>query len=123
MSKACANITPWLCTTGVRRLEDHAEQARQITEETTYRIWRLYMAASAHRFRSARLNLYHTLLAKPLNGWGIGCDGAELIEGAHHTLHTRLRPLVARDSLYLVRSNQTNDLFAPDDDVTAKAAV
>jgi cyclopropane-fatty-acyl-phospholipid synthase len=52
----------------VRRLEDHAEQARQITDETTYRIWRLYMAASAHRFRSARLNLYQMLLGKLLNG-------------------------------------------------------
>jgi cyclopropane-fatty-acyl-phospholipid synthase len=52
----------------VRRLEAHAEQARQITDETTYRVWRLYMAASAHRFRSARLNLYQMLLAKPLNG-------------------------------------------------------
>jgi cyclopropane-fatty-acyl-phospholipid synthase len=52
----------------VRRLEAHAEQVRRITDETTYRIWRLYMAASAHRFRSARLNLYQMLLAKPLNG-------------------------------------------------------
>jgi cyclopropane-fatty-acyl-phospholipid synthase len=52
----------------VRRLEAHAVEARRIIDETTYRIWRLYMAASADRFRSARLNLYQTLLAKPLNG-------------------------------------------------------
>jgi cyclopropane-fatty-acyl-phospholipid synthase len=52
----------------VERLEAHADEARRLTDETTYRIWRLYMAASAHRFRSARLNLYHTLLAKPLEG-------------------------------------------------------
>jgi cyclopropane-fatty-acyl-phospholipid synthase len=52
----------------VERLEAHAEQARSITDETTYRIWRLYMAASAHGFRAARLNLYQSLLAKPLNG-------------------------------------------------------
>jgi cyclopropane-fatty-acyl-phospholipid synthase len=52
----------------VRRLEEHAEQARRITDETTYRIWRLYMAASAHGFRSNRMNLYQMLLAKPLHG-------------------------------------------------------
>jgi cyclopropane-fatty-acyl-phospholipid synthase len=52
----------------VRRLEAHAAEARHITDETTYRIWRLYIAASAERFRSARLNLYQMLLAKPLNG-------------------------------------------------------
>jgi cyclopropane fatty-acyl-phospholipid synthase-like methyltransferase len=42
----------------VRRLEAHADEVRRITDETTYRIWRLYMAASAHRFRLNRLNLY-----------------------------------------------------------------
>ncbi len=51
----------------VRRLEAHAEQARRITDDTTYRIWRLYMAGSAHGFRSGRLNVYQTLLAKPLH--------------------------------------------------------
>jgi len=52
----------------VRRLEAHAEEARRITDETTYRIWRLYMAGAAHGFRSGRLNVYQTLLAKPLQG-------------------------------------------------------
>ena len=52
----------------VRRLEAHAEKARCLTDDTTYRTWRLYMAASAHRFRSAGMNLYQILLAKPLNG-------------------------------------------------------
>jgi cyclopropane-fatty-acyl-phospholipid synthase len=31
-------------------------------------IWRLYMAGAAHGFRSGRLNVYETLLAKPLHG-------------------------------------------------------
>ena len=53
----------WVC-----RLEAHAEEARRITDETTYRIWRLYMAASAHRFRLNQLNIYQVLLAKPLRG-------------------------------------------------------
>jgi cyclopropane-fatty-acyl-phospholipid synthase len=52
----------------VRRLEGNAEQARLITDETTYRIWRLYMAGSAHGFRSGRLNVYQTLFTKPLHG-------------------------------------------------------
>lgn len=52
----------------VRRLEDHDSDARAITDETTFRIWRLFMAGSAHRFRTAKLNLYHSLLAKPADG-------------------------------------------------------
>jgi len=45
-----------------------AEEVRRITTDATYRIWRLYMAGSAHAFRSGRLNVYQTLLAKPLGG-------------------------------------------------------
>jgi cyclopropane-fatty-acyl-phospholipid synthase len=52
----------------VRRLEERSEEAERIVGQTTYRIWRLYMAASAHAFRNGRLNLYHTVLVKPLNG-------------------------------------------------------
>lgn len=52
----------------VQRLEAHAEEVRRSTDDTTYRIWRLYMTGAAHRFRSGRLNVYQTLLAKPLNG-------------------------------------------------------
>ena len=49
----------------VRRLEERREEAIALTDEVTYRIWRLYMSASAHGFRSGRLNVYQTLLAKP----------------------------------------------------------
>ena len=52
----------------MRRLEAHAEEARRTTDDITYRIWRLYMAGAAHSFRSGRLNLYQTLLAKPWHG-------------------------------------------------------
>ena len=52
----------------VQRLEGNAEQARRITDDTTYRIWRLYIAGSAHAFRIGRLNLYQTLLVKPAGG-------------------------------------------------------
>ena len=52
----------------VRRLEAHAEEARQLTNEVFYRIWRLYMAAAVHAFRTGRTNIYQTLLAKPDRG-------------------------------------------------------
>lgn len=52
----------------VHRLEERKEEARRLTDETTYRIWRLYMAGSAHYFSSGRLNLYHALLLKPASG-------------------------------------------------------
>jgi cyclopropane-fatty-acyl-phospholipid synthase len=52
----------------VRRLENQADEARHIAGDTTYRIWRLYMAGSAHGFRSGRLNVYQALLAKPSCG-------------------------------------------------------
>jgi cyclopropane-fatty-acyl-phospholipid synthase len=52
----------------VRRLENHAEETRDVTSDTTYRIWRLYMAGAVHGFRIGRLNVYQTLLAKPVNG-------------------------------------------------------
>ncbi len=52
----------------VRRLEAHAGEARKLTSELTYRIWRLYMSASIHRFLTGRVNIYQTLLAKPERG-------------------------------------------------------
>jgi cyclopropane-fatty-acyl-phospholipid synthase len=52
----------------VKNLEDHAAEARQLTDDTIYRIWRLYMAGSAHAFRIGRLNLFQTLLSKPAEG-------------------------------------------------------
>ena len=52
----------------VRRLESHAGDARGITSDNTYRIWRLYTAGAVHGFRVGRLNVYQTLLAKPVGG-------------------------------------------------------
>jgi cyclopropane-fatty-acyl-phospholipid synthase len=48
----------------LRRLEAHAEEAVQLTDEVKYRIWRLYLAGSAHYFRAGKLDLYQTLLVK-----------------------------------------------------------
>lgn len=49
----------------VRRLEAQHEQARTEVGESTYRVWRLYMAASAHGFDHGDLAVYQTLLVKP----------------------------------------------------------
>jgi hypothetical protein len=48
----------------VRRLEEHASEARRITDETIYRVWRLYISGSAHGFKTGRLSVYQTLLSK-----------------------------------------------------------
>lgn len=52
----------------LKRLEAHSEEAHRITSDTNYRIRRLHLAGSIHGFRSGRLNLYQSLLAKPLRG-------------------------------------------------------
>jgi len=52
----------------VRRLESHYEDAKRIAGETAYRIWRIYMAGSAHAFATGRVNLYQVLFSKPQNG-------------------------------------------------------
>ena len=52
----------------LRHLEAHAEEARQLTDEVKYRIWRLYLAGAAHYFRTGKLNLYQSLLVKNDNG-------------------------------------------------------
>ena len=49
----------------VRRLEAHADEARRLTDDVTYRIWRLYMAGSAYRFTHGALNLFQTVFVKP----------------------------------------------------------
>lgn len=49
----------------VRRLEARRGEAVRLTDEVTYRVWRLYMAACAYCFRKGSLNLYQALLAKP----------------------------------------------------------
>ncbi|HTZ60255.1 MAG TPA: class I SAM-dependent methyltransferase [Acidobacteriaceae bacterium] len=54
----------------VDRLEQRACEARRLVGEVTYRTWKLYMAASAHGFRTGRIHLYHMLLNKPDSGAG-----------------------------------------------------
>jgi cyclopropane-fatty-acyl-phospholipid synthase len=52
----------------VGRLESHYEDTKRITNEVIYRIWRIYMAGSAHNFAKGRINLYQVLFSKPLEG-------------------------------------------------------
>ncbi|HLH09710.1 MAG TPA: cyclopropane-fatty-acyl-phospholipid synthase family protein [Terriglobales bacterium] len=52
----------------VKRLEQNAADAVRITDDVTYRIWRLYMAGSAHWFRSGKLNIFQSLLLKAEDG-------------------------------------------------------
>jgi cyclopropane-fatty-acyl-phospholipid synthase len=49
----------------VRRLECHEREAIRIAGDVVYRIWRLYMAGSAYSFRTGRIGVLQTLLAKP----------------------------------------------------------
>jgi cyclopropane-fatty-acyl-phospholipid synthase len=49
----------------VRRLEERADEARQLTDDVTYRVWRLYLSISALGFRLGAVNVYQTLLLKP----------------------------------------------------------
>ena len=49
----------------VRRLESHADEARNATDDVTYRVWRLYMAGSAARFMAGKLHVFQSLLIKP----------------------------------------------------------
>jgi cyclopropane-fatty-acyl-phospholipid synthase len=48
----------------VRRLEAHHDDAVRVADETTYRIWRLYMAAAAHGFTRGAAGIIQTLLSK-----------------------------------------------------------
>jgi cyclopropane-fatty-acyl-phospholipid synthase len=50
----------------VDRLESHADTARAEVGEEKYRIWRIYMAGSAHAFDRGWLSLWQLLAGKPL---------------------------------------------------------
>lgn len=49
----------------VRSLEEKSRDATALVGEHHFRIWRLYMAASASAFTKAAINVIQTLLAKP----------------------------------------------------------
>jgi cyclopropane-fatty-acyl-phospholipid synthase len=49
----------------VHRLENHHEEILRYVDEPTYRVWRLFMSASAYGFSAGTNNVYQTLLIKP----------------------------------------------------------
>src|SRR5690242_5127769 len=49
----------------IRRLESRHHEAVALVGEPTYRVWRLYMSASAYGFRTGRIGIIQSLLAKP----------------------------------------------------------
>lgn len=53
----------------VRRLEAQHEEAARLADEHTYRVWRLYMAASARAFVTGRIGIVQALFCK------VGEDG------------------------------------------------
>jgi len=59
----------------VERLEANREEAIRLTNLETYRVWRLFMAGSAQRFRVNQINLHQVLLSKPDDR---GCSGLPL---------------------------------------------
>ena len=52
----------------LRRLEARSEEAQRMVGETKYRIWRVYIAGSAHYFKTRRIEVYQTLLVKSGHG-------------------------------------------------------
>lgn len=67
----------------VRRLEQRSTEARALVGEATFRVWRLYMAASAHAFRTARIGVVQLLLAR------LTADGACCHPRTRADLYTR----------------------------------
>lgn len=50
----------------VRRLEANSERAIELVGEKRYRVWRIYMAGSAHAFDRGWITVFQILGAKPL---------------------------------------------------------
>jgi len=56
----------------VANLEANHEEAVAAANETTYRIWRIYMAGSAVSFEKAGISVFQLLLTKPDRPWTFG---------------------------------------------------
>lgn len=50
----------------VQRLEAHSSEAKSLIGEQKYRIWRIYMAGSAHAFERGWMGIVQILAGKPL---------------------------------------------------------
>jgi len=56
----------------IHNLEANREAAVEAADETTYRIWRVYMAGSAIGFEMAGISVYQLLLTTPERPWTFG---------------------------------------------------
>lgn len=50
------------------RLDARREEAIALTDERTFRTWKLYLAGAAHHFNTGRLNVHQAVLVKSLDG-------------------------------------------------------
>ncbi|MFZ1977883.1 MAG: cyclopropane-fatty-acyl-phospholipid synthase family protein [Bacteroidota bacterium] len=78
----------------VSRLEAHRAAAIRATDETTYRVWRLFMSSAAHGFEIGQTNVYQSLLVRPDQGIsGIPLSRADWYKKgpASDTVETRKR--------------------------------
>lgn len=66
----------------VKNLEANAEDAVAAAGAQAYRTWRLYMAGSAQGFRSGRMGVFQSLLAK------MGADGSASVPPTRRHLYT-----------------------------------
>ncbi len=67
----CENLRPHYGKTlwhWVERLEARQDEARRLIGEQKYRIWRIYMAGSAHAFERGWLELWQVLAGKAADG-------------------------------------------------------
>lgn len=90
----------------VRRLESRYDDAKRITSEKVYRIWRLYMAGCAHAFDIGRVSVNQVLFSKPDHGnahlplsradWYVG--GSSIANRGLPTNHDPAALDTARDS-------------------------
>ena len=67
-----------------RRLEQHHDEARRVTDETTYRVWRSYMSVTANSFLTGKYNVYQALFVKSERGEsGLPLTRADWYQGHH----------------------------------------
>ena len=64
---AMVNVETVYCR-WVDNLEAHREEAVKLVGEGRYRVWRLYMAASARMFEAGNLQVHQTLAVKAASG-------------------------------------------------------
>jgi cyclopropane-fatty-acyl-phospholipid synthase len=70
----------------VAAIEAAQNQIEQQTDSLSFRVFRLYLAGSAYEFRSGRLNVYQTLLAKPVRGQcGLPLTRADCTDRGKHS--------------------------------------